>query len=86
MLARFAKPDNLTLMMLKTEQKCAECHGEGVVKIWKPQTLRKHRKGHGIALSAMAKRVGISISYLCEIETGNRNIPEKVVKSYLKLK
>lgn len=48
--------------------------------------LRKLRIDYGEGLADMAGRIGITPSYLCMIERGNRSIPsgftDKIAKAY----
>lgn len=43
------------------------------------QQLKKLRREHSISLRRMAKKIGISPSYLCMIENGQKPLPAIVV-------
>jgi DNA-binding XRE family transcriptional regulator len=63
---------------------CPTC-GDGQIEKVNPVWLRHVREGRGIGLNEMAKRVGISPSYLCDIEKERRGCPPKVEAAYRKL-
>jgi transcriptional regulator with XRE-family HTH domain len=50
------------------------------------KTIRKLRIEHGLLLGAMAKKIGISSSYLSSIEMGTREIPQGFFEKIKNLK
>lgn len=44
--------------------------------------VRLHRRNKGITMKESAKRMGISMSYLCDLEMGRRHWTEALVRRY----
>lgn len=62
---------------------CTTCEGSGRVPAWTPEILRELRKDAKIPLTVMAANVGVSSSYLTDMERGARTMSPKVRRAYL---
>jgi transcriptional regulator with XRE-family HTH domain len=65
--------------------KCPTCEGKGSIDnpIFTGQKMRTLREGRGLTLRSMAGKVGISLSYLTDLEHGRRNwSPELIAKCH----
>lgn len=69
-------------MIEEIEMPCEKCNGTGLVKIICPGSLRKHRESMGISLRELAKILGLSAPYLCDVERGRRNCTKKLLTAY----
>lgn len=47
-----------------------------------PAQLRKARKGAGLTLAQAADATGLSVTYLCQMETGARPVTQRATKAY----
>jgi len=47
--------------------------------------MRKVRKASGLSLREVARQVGYSTPYICDIELGRRRANEKILKFYERL-
>jgi hypothetical protein len=70
---------------------CRACHGTGVIidQQWLSATLKAERTalvhaGGGTTLRATARIMGISASYLCDLENGRRNWTQELATRYSK--
>ncbi len=63
------------------ENQCNHCINGKLVN---PKWLRFIRRKKDITMINMAKKIGISQSYLCDIEQGKRSCPRKVIEEYSK--
>lgn len=67
-----------------TEEPCPTCGSPR--SIINPKWLRTAREAANVAQSDLAKRLGYSAPYLCDIELGRRNCTPRVRKAYEALK
>lgn len=67
--------------------KCKRCDGSGQEPDNKKtgSRLRALRRERGIGLREMARRMGISHPYLCQMEAGDRRIRPALLRQYLSL-
>jgi transcriptional regulator with XRE-family HTH domain len=67
-------------------QQCHCCNGSGVEKNHKTlgQSMRNSRIKAGLSLRKMAKKIGISFSFLAQLERGNRHWTQDVEYKFLK--
>ena len=67
---------------------CPECFGKG--KVPDPATvgqeLRKMRLSAGLRLKDLARIIGVTSAYLCDIEKGRRAALANILHHYEKLK
>lgn len=64
-------------------KECPRCHGEGSVPdpVEVGAMMRDTRKGYGLSLSEVARRIGITAPFLADVEAGRRSFsPENVAK------
>lgn len=66
-----------------TKKICQECNGTG--KVWNvtPEWLREQRQANNLSLKDVAKSVGFSTAYICDIEFGRRTCPDAVRDFFL---
>lgn len=66
---------------------CRCCRGSGVEKNHKTlgQSMRNSRIKAGLSMRKMAKKIGISFSFLAQLEKGNRHWTEDVEYKFLKI-
>lgn len=64
---------------------CRRCTGHGKVKIVDGMAMRYRREDAGITLGAMAARLGVSLSYMSEMELGKRAMSDKVARRMLEI-
>lgn len=71
--------------MSKSSQ-CRCCHGSGVEKNHEAlgQAMRKLRVESGMSLRQMAKKAGVSFSFISQLERGNRHWTQDVEYKFLK--
>jgi predicted transcriptional regulator len=69
-------------MSLETTVKCPQCKGTGKCKVADPARLRSKRESAGLSARDMAKRLGFSAPYICDIELGRRGCTPKVLEAY----
>lgn len=64
---------------------CPACHGTGHVLDHKTigRRMQAARHAKGVSLRVMAKRIGVSHSYLCLLEKGQRHWPWKLQNRFL---
>lgn len=72
-------------MKLKQKVRCWKCNGSGQLTVVNGAALRDIRMRRQVTLKAMAADLGFCISYLSEIERGNRRATAKIEKAYLAL-
>ena len=64
---------------------CPHCGGFGSPVASNPEWLKQTREAVGIAQATLAKSLGLSAQYLCDIEHGRRDVPQVVHEAYRKL-
>lgn len=68
---------------LKTRRvPCPRCRGAGHVAEVEPVALRAWRVASGLSQRELARRLGYSAAYLCDLENGRRRITPKIVAGY----
>lgn len=65
---------------MKQFEQCGVCGGQG--KLIRGEYLRHVRLNQNLTLSDIAKKAGVSIVYLSDIERGNRRPTNKIMKFY----
>jgi transcriptional regulator with XRE-family HTH domain len=72
-------------------RKCSKCNGTGEIEnpIEVGATMRAKRVtgvqvGNGQTLRAVARKMGFTASYICDLEQGRRAWSESLKKAYLK--
>ncbi len=63
---------------------CVYCGGKGTITRTNPAWLRYIRERAGVTLRGMAKRLGVSAAYVCDVEKGRRAIPDSWRAEYVK--
>lgn len=64
--------------------KCPTCGGDGKVLMMGAAGLKGLREGAGVtSVTEAAERVGLSASYIYDLEKGNRRVTEKVIQLYM---
>lgn len=63
---------------------CISCNGRGHVVRLNPAWLRFMREKAGISLRAMARHLGVSPAYVCDVEHGLRAVPDAWRAEYAK--
>lgn len=64
---------------------CPRCAGKGTVVAIDPASMRRVRLAAGRGLRELAGLLGVSASYLCDIELGRRGVTAKILTAYLAL-
>ena len=64
---------------------CVHCGGAGYVVRVNPTWLRSTRERAGISLREMARRIGVSAPYVCDVEHGRRAVPDSWRAEYAKV-
>jgi len=67
-----------------TAATCSKCGGP--TKQISPEWLRARRLASGLTLTALAKRLGLSKAYLCDVELGRRRATPQIAAGYNALK
>lgn len=64
---------------------CPECKGQGTVTnpVWYGQKMRNARRKAGLSLRQMARAIGLSAGYLCDMEKGKRPFPATASEPFL---
>ena len=57
---------------------CSKCQALLPAGETNPDWVRHVRINAGVSLREMAKRIGISAAYMCDIENGRRKCPDRV--------
>jgi hypothetical protein len=68
---------------IKKSIQCPRCNGAG--KIPDFQELRRVRIAKLITMTQIAAAARCSLSFVCDVETGRRNCPPKLIKIYERL-
>lgn len=68
------------------EYECPTCCGLGVCQDPFPHSLRARREAAGVSLRSFAKSVGLSPSYICDVELGRRRCTAEIEAFYAKLR
>lgn len=66
--------------MDRTSIQCSRCNGTG--RVPKPGTVKKLREKAGIGLRDMARLVGVSPAFLCDVEHGRRTLSPELRRKY----
>ena len=61
---------------------CERCAGRGGYNVTTPAQLRKARKAAKLTLAQAAEATGLSVAYLCQMETGARPVTARVTAAY----
>lgn len=69
----------------RSVRKCPRCHGSGWEQVWRGADLRKARERAGITLREVARRIGLSATYISDVERDNRTATERIVNAYKEL-
>ena len=86
-MSMMVRPEDRPLMLFPhwtTGVPCEHCFGDG----WETDqrvtgdSLVEHRRGLQLTATAVAKRMGISKSYLCDLERGTRAWSRTLVKAF----
>lgn len=64
----------------RDEQLCPRCNGSGLVA--QGSSLRRLREDAGLTLREVARRMGYSAAYVCDIEHGRRGVTGKLASQY----
>lgn len=59
---------------------CKHCRGRGYIE-WHGGDLRRTRQLHGLSLREVARRMGLSPAYLCDVEL-NRRRGTKTIRDF----
>ncbi|MFS6801275.1 helix-turn-helix transcriptional regulator [Staphylococcus aureus] len=69
--------------MKQRSRTCPKCNGSGRLLAGNAAELRKARIAAGLTMTAMAERIGVSLGYLSQIETGERaSISQRILAAY----
>jgi len=66
------------------KRKCKRCGGNGEEQDSSAigETMRRARRGAGLTLAIIAKRGGVTASYLCDLENGRRHWGPELIALY----
>ena len=67
-------------MSLTTRLKCERCDGCGEVEVANGKAVRRARKEAGMSLRYAARVIGISPTFLCDVEHGRRTMSLQTLK------
>ena len=72
-------------MELTKSRECPGCDGAGVVEEPLPGALRRARESTGKTMTAVARELGYSVPYMCDIELGRRRCTRRILEHYMAL-
>ena len=72
-------------MHLHIASSCPKCSGRGTVRVVNPSWLRARRMRKGMSLRALARKIGLSPAFLCDVEYGRRTCSPDLLLHYREL-
>lgn len=63
---------------------CPKCGGTGKIPdpVSQGEYLRNIRNSAGCSMRELAKMIGFSVAYLCDLENGRRRVTDKIIAEY----
>lgn len=65
-------------------RKCPRCEGTGTLRLVGAE-MRRRRRAHGWTLRAVARALGLSPTYVCDLELGRRHWRPELYRKYARV-